>query len=115
MKNVNIAGRNIQLINNVGDGNTNINNSGSQTIEDSFNELREAIQKEYAGRDKGAKLQEVAVLEKEAKENPDKKSVIAKFINFAKDLASHRHQKIMTVIFTKIIPLLQEAAKHIKR
>lgn len=110
--NINVAGGNIQSINNEGDGNTNIINSGQQTIESSFQELREAIQTEYSGNDKDEKLQQLATIEREAKESKDKKGVIAKLMDFAKDFALHH--TITTIIFTKIIPVLQEAAKHVK-
>lgn len=75
-----IAGRDRNKIHNTGDNTTNIINTGTQTIEDAFNELKEAITKEYTGTDKAAVLQEVDALRKEARNDNDKETVIKRIL-----------------------------------
>jgi hypothetical protein len=107
----NVAGRDINKINNSGDSATNIINTGTLALDDAFNELKKAIDKEYAGNDKATVLQEVDTLNKEAKENPDKESVIKKILGFSQKLALLHDS--LNVITSKIIPFLQEAVKHL--
>ena len=106
-----IAGRDINKIHNTGNNAINTINTGTQKIDNAFNELKEAINKEYTGSDKATVLQEVEALKKEAKENPDKKSVIQKMLGFSQRFALSN--MILNIITSKVIPFLQEAAKSL--
>jgi hypothetical protein len=105
------AGRDINKIRSKGNNNRNTINTGTMSIENSFDELREAIRKEYTEPDKEQVLQEVSKFEEEAKNKSDKKGLIKKVLEFAGKFAEN--PLIMNIIIQKIIPLLQEATKHV--